>query len=469
MKVLLVSTPAPAVKQTPIEEQFWAMHYALKEKLTYAGIPKKALQKFGNLENQNVGLLSIASVLRQAGHKAFYLAPMPEKQGNRESSFLENLLATIASKAIEMVCFSAHTCAIPTAISFAKEAKEFFPKAFTVLGGPHASGAKGNNLKELENAFNFVVKGLGEAKLLEIIAGIEGTSQKANIPAFPRPANRLLNVGELPAARVFTSLGCRHCQQCVFCADIHNKGFVQRPLEQAFEEVNQLYKGFGTRYVYFGDENFFFNEKRALQAIEKVKDLNLDIDFGFQARINSASQTIFEALADSGKCSEVQFGIESANQEILNLSNKGLSFGHATTVLGKAKQAGLTTHCYFLVGLPGETRETANQTIDAMCYLLRKGLADFVEYRIAVPFPGSPMYDNAAKHGVKILSRNWEFYRGENMPQHSLKNLNPGQIYALYQLGLEKATKCYRERYKRDFGGEKAVIAAQSAVIEGGF
>ena len=79
------------------------------------------------------------------------------------------------------------------------------------------------------------------------------------------------------------------------------------------------------------------------------------------------------------------------------------------------------------------------------------------------------MYDNAAKHGVKILSRDWKLFRGENIPQHSLQALNPEQLYTLYQHGLKKATNSYMERYKKDFGKEKACITAQSAVIEGGF
>ncbi|MDD5163363.1 MAG: radical SAM protein [Candidatus ainarchaeum sp.] len=469
MRILLVSVPAPAVRQTTIEKEFWKWHYALKEKLTYKNIPKRALKNFGNLENQNVGLLSIARVLLENNHKVSYLAPMPNPGLQEKDFFFKKILGLIKSKKIEMACFSAHTCAIPNAISFAKQIRMAFPDVLAVIGGPHANGAKGKDLEELQKNFDFVVQGPGEKQLLEIIAKTEGTKIKAKIPVFPFPANTLLNVKELPAARVFTSLGCRKCSQCVFCADIHNKNFVARPLEKAFEEIQDFYNNFNTRYVYFGDENFFFEEKRALKAIKKVKELDLRLDFGFQARITNASEKILSSLAASNKCSEVQFGIESANQEILNLSNKGLSFEYAKHVLAKAKKHGLTTHCYFLTGLPGETRETAMQTIRAMCSLLEKGLTDFVEYRIAVPFPGSPMYDQAEKYGIKILSRNWGLYRGENKPQHSLTALSQEQIYSLYLKGLEEVTKIYKQKHIQKFGSEKSNIAAQSAIIEGGF
>lgn len=493
MKILLVSTPAPAVKQTAVEKEYWKWHYALKTRLTYLNLSEGELTKLGNSENQNVGLLSIASVLKKRGHKVLYLAPKPENVPiqRREKSFGRKLLDLIKKEKPHVVCFSAHTCAIPTAMGYAKSAKIINPKIITIIGGPHASGVNGNDLKELLLAFASVVKGRGELPMAmlaealkngcsaDYIPGIcyrKGNKIIAKEPAmtgfsdYPHPANELLNVKILPAARVFTSLGCRRNGSCVFCADtIHNKGFVERPVAEAIDEIKYLHRKFKTKYIYFGDENFFFDKGRALNAIDKINGLGLDIVVGYQVRLESADEELIRKIAESRKCTEIQYGVESASQEILNLNRKGLRYKKVREICKLTKKYGINIHCYFLVGLPGETKETAEFTINEMCSLLESGLVDFVEYRIAVPFPGAPMYDNAKAFGVKILQKNWELYRGENLPQYELNGLSGKEIYNFYQEGLKRIAKIYRKRYIKEFGNKLPKINVLSAVTEGGF
>ncbi|MBI2530021.1 MAG: B12-binding domain-containing radical SAM protein [Candidatus Diapherotrites archaeon] len=493
MKILLVSTPAPAVKQTAVEKNYWKWHYALKTKLTYSNLSKKELIELGNAENQNVGLLSIASVLEKKGHKVFYLAPKPENVPiqEREKLFYKKLLELSKKENPQMICFSAHTCAIPVAKSYAKLAKSINPKIVTILGGPHASGAGGKDLEDLLSAFDFVVKGKGELPIAMLAEALEnkhsinyipgicyrkGSKVIAKEPAmtgfsdYPHPANELLNVKTLPAARIFTSLGCRRNGSCVFCADtIHNKGFAERPIAEAINEIKYLHKNFKTKYIYFGDENFFFDKERALNAINKINKLRLDIVVGYQVRLESTDEEIIKKVAESKKCTEIQYGVESASQEILNLNRKGLRYKKVREICKLTKKYGINAHCYFLVGLPGETKETAELTINEMCSLLESGLVDFVEYRIVVPFPGAQMYDNAKEFGIKILHKNWELYRGENFPQYELNYLSGKEIYNFYQKGLKKIAEIYKKRYLERFGKELPKINILSAVIEGGF
>ena len=493
MKILLVSTPAPAVRQTAIEKEYWKWHYALKTKLTYPNFSEKELTKLGNSENQNVGLLSIANVLKKKGHKVFYLAPKPENAPlqKREKLFGRKLLEIIKKEMPHIVCFSAHTCAIPTAMSYAESAKSTNPKIITIIGGPHASGVNGKDLGELLSAFDFVVKGKGELPIAMLADALEKRCSTDYIPGicyrkgnkiiakepamvgfsdYPRPANGLLNVKTLPAARVFTSLGCRRNGSCVFCADtIHNKGFTERPVGEAIDEIKYLHRKFRTKYVYFGDENFFFDKERAINAIDKINKLNLDIVVGYQVRLESADEELIRKVAESRKCTEIQYGVESASQEILNLNRKGLRYENVKKICKLTKKHGINVHCYFLVGLPGETKETAESTINEMCSLLESGLVDFVEYRIAVPFPGAPMYDNAKEFGVKILKKNWKLYRGENLPQYELNNLSRHEIYNSYQKGLRRVAEIYKERYIKKFGKRLPKINVLSAVTEGGF
>ena len=230
-----------------------------------------------------------------------------------------------------------------------------------------------------------------------------------------------------------------------------------------------MYDNYGTRYFYFGDENFFFDKKRAIELMDAIKLLKLDITVGYQTRIKSIDEELISKAAESGMCTEIQYGVESGSQEILDLNKKGLRIEKVVKVLELTKKYGINTHCYFLVGLPGETQDTAMLTISTMKDLLNQGVIDFIEYRCAVPFPGTPMRELAAKFGVKIKHNKWEFYRGENEPPFDLKNLSSTEIYNLYLSGLKQIAGIYKQRYRRDFGDNIQDINVISAVTEGGF
>ncbi|MBL7147344.1 MAG: B12-binding domain-containing radical SAM protein [Nanoarchaeota archaeon] len=424
-KILLVSTPAPAIEQTEEETNYWKLHYSLKTILTYPNLSEKELLRLGNSENQNVGLLSIASYLRDNGIDVGYIAPSLEIIGDeRDERFLDLLLKNIRETEPCFVGFSAHTCAIPMTIKYANEVKKINPNIRTVIGGAHANGSSQGTLEELTNNFDFVIRGKGELPLLKLLEGdidFQGISYSRNVTPssvtspiyYTSPANDLLNVTLLPASRVFTSLGCRKGSQCVFCADIiHNKGFVTRPIEEILSEIQFFYKNFGTRYFYFGDENFFFDKFRALEIMDVINSLDLDRLLSYQVRLESADEDLIKKAAKSGKCTEIQYGVESASQKVLNMNKKGLRIQKVKDICDLTKSYGMATHCYFLVGLPGETQETARMTIEKMEELLKSRSVDFIEYRCAVPFHGSPMWELSKDYGINIKHKDWRLFRG---------------------------------------------------------
>jgi len=485
-RVLLVSVPAPAVKQTKEEREFWYWHYALKARLTYPNLSTEQLMKLGENENQNVGLLSLASTLLANGIEVVYLAPSLVFVGGHRLSHFEQLLQkTILTSSYDFIGFSAHTCAIPLAKQYAILAKSWSPETKTIIGGPHATGSTGQEFEELLNAFDFVVRGKGEDPFLQLMQGknsVPGVSfQRRDIrfetspwfvspERYPSPANHLMNIKELPAARVFTSLGCRKGKKCVFCADgMHTKEIVIRPIEDVIAEMDWLYRHLGTRYFYLGDENLFLDETHIQAVFEGLKRLPNDIVIGCQARIENAESRLIRDLAQTGKCTEIQYGVESADQAILDFNCKGLRLSQVREVCQMTKSFGINVHCYFLVGLPGETRKTAQLTIKMMEEMLREGIADFIEYRSAIPFPGAPMWEEAERYGVHIRHKRWDEYRGENVPPFDLDGLSAQEIHRYYLEGLGRITLRYKDRYQRDFGDAPPDVNVLSAVTEGSF
>jgi len=484
-KVLLISIPATQVEQASIEKEYWYWHFALKTKLVYNNLDKQQLTKLGDVENQNIGLLSIAHFLRKNDVEVEYIAPSLKYKGiEREKEFFSDVLERVNNFKPQFIGFSANTCNIPIACNYSKLIKCLYPNIKTVIGGAHANGSESELINELLENFDYVVKGWGELPFLNILKSQvhnNGICFKENneifeypinsykVPNFPEQALDLFNVEELPGARVFTSLGCRQGKKCIFCADINNGSLTQRSEEDIINEILYFYEQKKTRYFYLGDENFFQNKQRALSILNKIYELKIDIIIGLQSRVEDIDEECIRKLQEIKICTEIQYGIESSSQEILNISRKGLRVDRVKEVCKLTKKYGINVLGYFLVGLPGETYKTAESTISMIIDMISHGYMDFAEYRIVVPFPISDMWNNSDKYKIKILNRDWSKYRAENPPIFDLETLSSNEIYNIYLNGLKRITDCYKQRYLRDFGEDILSPTFLSEVTEAGF
>ena len=271
MKIQLISPPAAKVDQHEQEQEFWKWHYALKSKLTYPNLNSHQLSLFGNTEHQNIGLLSIAKTANDDGHSVNYNSPMAKHSGDMDL-FLDDVYDSFRSFKPDYVGFSSHTPSIPVSIEIARKMKSMQPRIKTIVGGPHATGVTGKHLKELAFKFDYVVKGLGNIPIKCLLSNTDnithckGISSKNKLnessnvqfDAQSSLTYEVMDIDELPAARVYSSYGCRQRKQCSFCGDIiHNKKFLSRDVDIVLNEIKYLYNNYHTRYFYFGDENFF--------------------------------------------------------------------------------------------------------------------------------------------------------------------------------------------------------------------
>ena len=203
--------------------------------------------------------------------------------------------------------------------------------------------------------------------------------------------------------------------------------------------------------------------------IRDLQRLDLDIIIGLQGRIVNIDKNVLDTIGKSKICTEVQYGIESGSQDILNSLNKGLKLDNIKRVCGATKDAGLNTHCYFMVGLPGESIKTSQLTIEMITDLMDQEFVDFVEYRCFVPYPGTPIWRYPEKYGVKLKSEKWERYRTEMPPVYDLKDMTSKDIYKTYIDGLHVIASNYQKKYKTQFGNKISEVGIISALLEGGF
>ncbi|MEW5694048.1 MAG: radical SAM protein, partial [Candidatus Hydrogenedentota bacterium] len=144
----------------------------------------------------------------------------------------------------------------------------------------------------------------------------------------------------------------------------------------------------------------------------------------------------------AGGCRIICFGIETGSQRVLDIVKKGGTVGLNRNAIKMAKSVGLKVKLFVMVGLPGETEDDINRTIE----FVRECDPDTVDCYITTPYPYTELWDDADKFGIKIKSFDWDsyFYAGMkgNVPVlMSTDKLSEKDITRLYRKIRNKLKK----------------------------
>ncbi len=156
-----------------------------------------------------------------------------------------------------------------------------------------------------------------------------------------------------------------------------------------------------------------------------------------QTRVDCITASLIKKMAN-GNCRMIKFGAESSNQFIINNIRKGIRVDQISESCRMVKDANLNSFTYWLVGLPGETEETANNTISYIENLFNNKLCDLLEWFICVPYPGTDLYENPDKYKIKIHNLPWSKWREDSPSVVSTENLPSTEIYNLWIKGLNR-------------------------------
>jgi radical SAM superfamily enzyme YgiQ (UPF0313 family) len=135
----------------------------------------------------------------------------------------------------------------------------------------------------------------------------------------------------------------------------------------------------------------------------------------------------------------LKFGLESANQETLDRLNKNIKVKDIIEGCEMAKKAGLTVHLTMIVGYPWETKENALKTFRLAKKLMQTGKADVLQSTILIPYPGTPLWNEAKKNNWFLF--NYLDYKRYDMSEPVLKTKNSdanevakicGKIYTIF-------------------------------------
>ena len=329
------------------------------------------------------------------------------------------------------------------------------PDAIVIMGGPHVTCT---DEEILRSGVDFVVRGEGEKTLEELIPILQQEKDPAEVKGITfmrnnklvRTPNRepirdldslpLPNYDILPTeyrqtfyTRLFTSRGCP--MHCAFCSDVlWNNQFVRKKsLNRIQQELDIIKKHINFVELYVSDDTFSVDKQYSMAVAEVLK--TAEIDWSCETRVDMITPELLAHYKKCG-CVGVDYGAESAVQKVLDASHKKTRVEQIERAFRMTKNAGLTVHANWMIGLPADTPEHSKQTIEFACRMLDNGLLDTADYFITVPYPGTPIVTTPEIYGYTIKTRNWASYREDSIPVFDLKDFPAEQIYAIWKEGL---------------------------------
>jgi radical SAM superfamily enzyme YgiQ (UPF0313 family) len=281
-----------------------------------------------------------------------------------------------------------------------------------VMGGPHVSFEVEGSFRDL-GALDFIGINEGEHTMVELVRALEGRMDLRDVRGLalrdrstgriertaPRPLEDDLDELAPPArdlvplarylafdshASVVTSRGCPY--ECIFCSAPARTGRKVRYRDPSLcvDEIEEIVAlGFGE--ITIEDDLFTLYRKHFLAVCGELARRDTGIRWNGFSRVDTITPEIVETMARAG-CQAICFGVESGNQEILDLAKKHSSLARVREAMRMTQAAGISALASFIIGLPGETAETLRETFE-FAESLRQEFGSLYGFHVLAPFP----------------------------------------------------------------------------------
>lgn len=205
-----------------------------------------------------------------------------------------------------------------------------------------------------------------------------------------------------PFSFIVTSRGCpAGCKYCIKHVSYQYSVRLHSP-ERIMKELWQLHD-LGIHNIHMYADLFTVNREQVIGLCEQIIEEKLPLKWTCNSRVDFVDEEMLALMGKAG-CWLISWGIESGNEQILKRAAKGADPKKARRALAWARQAGIRNWGYFIIGLPGETKETIRETID-----FSKSLPlDIALFHIAAPYPGTPFFFEVVKNGWFREGTRWE-------------------------------------------------------------
>jgi anaerobic magnesium-protoporphyrin IX monomethyl ester cyclase len=399
---------------------------AQKGKIVFINPPVSLAERYGRLAQGGtntapLGLANLAAITQSQGYHTEIIDPLPSQLSQRE------IIEKIRKAQPRWVGFTATAVSIHKAAELAGILKRSAPEIITIIGGPQLTALPEEMMEEFPH-FDLGVVGEGEQTILELLNCLQegGNPKEINglvirengelkltksreyikdLDQLPLPAWDLLpdirkhyqpapfNCRRFPASSILTSRGCPG--KCTFCdLSVFKNSCRSFSAEYVVEMIRVLRNNYGIWEISIHDDNFLMFRQRLVKLCDLLIKQGWNLSWSCNGRVDQVTPEILGLIHRAG-CWQIGYGIESGSEEILERIKKGINLEQITRAVRWTREAGIRVRGYFMLGCPGETRETIMKTIS---FAKTSGVNDF-QITYFTPFPGSESFRDAERYG----------------------------------------------------------------------
>ena len=370
-----------------------------------------------------IGLLSIAAYLEErGGHEV----AIEDCLGPDAAADHQTTVQRILAHDPQIVGFATTTSAFLDGHALATQLKALRPDIETVFGGVHVSALGGRLLTDFDH-IDTLCFGEGEESLLDLangkkreeipgIAYLDAGSVRVNpvrepiadLDSLPFPAyeklagfpNRyelpLFSYINAPGATMITSRGCPY--QCSYCdRSVFKRGYRYNSADYVYRHIEHLRNRFGVRHINIYDDLFTLHRDRIESLCTSLIEKRLGVQFNCAVRVGYTDDALLALLKRAG-CLMVSIGIESGEPALLEVHKPGVYLDQVRDTVQRIHAAGLRAKGLFMMGLPGETAESAQKTSDLVMSLN----LDDMNLAKFTPFHGAPVWQRILAEGTLV-------------------------------------------------------------------
>jgi hopanoid biosynthesis associated radical SAM protein HpnJ len=367
------------------------------------------------------------------------------------------------AKDFELLVLFTSTPGFHVDVKMAQMMKDVNPKMQVCFVGPPITVEPEKSLRE-NPAIDFVVRKEFDHQIVKYATGtpldeLPGVSFRKNGGIWHNPDGPVIeNLDELPWASkvykrdldftrynvpfllnpfvsIYTSRGCP--AQCTFCLwpQTHSgHRWRLRSVADVVNEVRWIKDNFpGLREIFFDDDTFNYKRERTIELCKELAKVG--VTWSCTSRVTTDYDTL-AAMKDAGGRLMI-VGYESGDPQILKNIKKGANVEMARRFTANAHKLGMKIHADFIIGLPGETRESIDTTIN----FAKELDCETIQVSIAHPYPGTEFYDHVVKNGLITLDSMTD-ETGHQLPNIIYPGLDRGEL-------VDAVERFYSEYYFR--------------------
>ena len=288
-----------------------------------------------------------------------------------------------------------------------------------VMGGPHLTAFREKVFKECPE-IDIGIFGEGEETFCELLSCMENGKSFSNVKGIisrqgtSEGRELIENVDSIPfpdrsslpneryrypfawdgaVTTMFTSRGCPY--KCVFCdKSVFGSSWRGRSPENIILEIEEVIKNFGTKNMIFYDDLFTLKKERVLKICQMIMERKLDIRWKCEGRVDRIDREMLSVMKEAG-CRVIAFGVESGNQKGLDYLKKNLDLSKVKNAFQMAREEGIETIAYFILGIPNENYEDEKKTVDFAVEVN----PTYAQFSTLSPYYGTWIYEEAKRRG----------------------------------------------------------------------